>query len=957
MKRKLNSDKVCQHALSMIKFLGTLHMKKLDLKYEPRLRRAAFIEWISQLEIAFSSNKYTKNVLKDYSTKNKINKSDTEMTDLLIYTVAYAFMDKATRMSTINYKGQGSKLLKVLHMKCASVDENTKLRAKMQFLSCRIGNEETAINFLTRLEQKANEARNYDIRISEKRFLWVLLNNKKHHIYYKERIASFLTTFELNPSTISQRWIENKFYSMDEERMQIHRFKFTRESARFSSSSGNKQRDNFTRKPSKNSLSPKGKTIRCKYCYRLGHHDSQCRQKEAKRPPSMPDWVSKAICKKCNKKGHLSFNCPPKYDNKPYKTKNPQYNKKETSSETAARVSEFAGSATHKDQICHAICRQCSNKGHLSTKCYPEYRPKSYKTRNISSWKNNNRRNVNTTTSHFDDSSAKHKPNQRMIPNYKSPEFAYINHLHIMENICKNSPNSANIKFQKILQYLHNNDPRINSYKHKVISFFMSNFNKMSQKDLITIIWVLCHLHSSKVINLDHNRKQTSFKRSYQFKGRKHKRKSNYPVSHTPTYNMYTSPINTYNKRRNDSNYSLYSGIGNRTQCHHDLTNNVSASHKNTNKYKRNTFPSLYFKHNKNHKIKDSHPQTAYTSQHELSSRNNFPASNLEKGWIIDSGASAHMTPFRKDCTNIQPTYKLIYLADGSTVLCKFMGHINIPIKENGTEIGTLILEDVLIVPNLDRRLFSVNAFLSKGHNWVHFTQNYIKLGIKNGPSLNIPITSLQSNAFIVDHTKCHPKDYANQVQDKSPNNNNIVQDKKTKINTNVLHDRLHRPDGVLATIQAHNLWRDVEVTQGIDHMCTSCKIMTIPAHARGKTRKSQVTRPLDEIQVDTVPNPEPMGLSADTRFKYFLIFCDRYSRTFRLCGIKDKSTEACIDGIELIISNLSLHQRKPHTIRHVRSDAGSEFRSDTFRKWCGENQIQFSSAAPKHQEQNGSVE
>ena len=82
-------------------------MKKLDLKYEPRLRRAAFIEWISQLEIAFSSNRYTKDVLKNYSTKNKINKSTSKMTDLLIYTVAYAFMDKATRMSTITYKGQG----------------------------------------------------------------------------------------------------------------------------------------------------------------------------------------------------------------------------------------------------------------------------------------------------------------------------------------------------------------------------------------------------------------------------------------------------------------------------------------------------------------------------------------------------------------------------------------------------------------------------------------------------------------------------------------------------------------------------------------------------------------------------------------------------------------------------------------------------------------------------------
>ena len=173
------------------------------------------LKWISQLEIAFSSNKFTRKVLQDYSTKNKINRSDSKMTDLLIYTVAYAFMDKATRMSTINYKNQGSKLLKVLHMKCASVDENTKLRAKMQFLSCRIGNEETDINFLTLLEQRVNEARNYDIRIIEKRFRWVLLNNMKHHRFYKERIASFLTTFELNPKMISQRCIENKFYSID----------------------------------------------------------------------------------------------------------------------------------------------------------------------------------------------------------------------------------------------------------------------------------------------------------------------------------------------------------------------------------------------------------------------------------------------------------------------------------------------------------------------------------------------------------------------------------------------------------------------------------------------------------------------------------------------------------------------------------------------------------------------
>ena len=61
----------------------------------------------------------------------------------------------------------------------------------------------------------------------------------------------------------------------------------------------------------------------------------------------MPDWVSKAICRKYNKKGHLSFNCPRKYEKKPYKSKNNSYNKKDNNTETAAKASEFAGSATH----------------------------------------------------------------------------------------------------------------------------------------------------------------------------------------------------------------------------------------------------------------------------------------------------------------------------------------------------------------------------------------------------------------------------------------------------------------------------------------------------------------------------------------------------------------------------------------------------------------------------------
>ena len=90
------------------------------------------------------------------------------------------------------------------------------------------------------------------------------------------------------------------------------------------------------------------------------------------------------------------------------------------------------------------------------------------------------------------------------------------------------------------------------------------------------------------------------------------------------------------------------------------------------------------------------------------------------------------MTSFTKDCRDIQPAHRRISPADGSTVICKEMGKIDIPIYNEKTNIGSLRLDNVLIVPDLDRTLFSVNSFLASANNWVHFENNYIHLGIKD---------------------------------------------------------------------------------------------------------------------------------------------------------------------------------------------------------------------------------
>ena len=134
----------------------------------------------------------------------------------------------------------------------------------------------------------------------------------------------------------------------------------------------------------------------------------------------------------------------------------------------------------------------------------------------------------------------------------------------------------------------------------------------------------------------------------------------------------------------------------------------------------------------------DKNSTNTFDVEHKILAKNHFPASDLEKGWVIDSGASAHMIPFTKDYRDIQPAQRRIFLADGSSVICKEMGKKYITICNGKVNIGSLRLGNVLIVPDLDRRLFSINSFLESENNWVHFENNYIHLGSKEPRGLSI---------------------------------------------------------------------------------------------------------------------------------------------------------------------------------------------------------------------------
>jgi len=85
--------------------------------------------------------------------------------------------------------------------------------------------------------------------------------------------------------------------------------------------------------------------------------------------------------------------------------------------------------------------------------------------------------------------------------------------------------------------------------------------------------------------------------------------------------------------------------------------------------------------------------------------------------WLVDSGASSHMTCNKKAMTNFHEFKKpeKVGLGDGHTVDAIGVGNVYIRMQLGNGESKEFVIHRVLYVPNLACNLFSVRAAASKG--------------------------------------------------------------------------------------------------------------------------------------------------------------------------------------------------------------------------------------------------
>jgi hypothetical protein len=97
------------------------------------------------------------------------------------------------------------------------------------------------------------------------------------------------------------------------------------------------------------------------------------------------------------------------------------------------------------------------------------------------------------------------------------------------------------------------------------------------------------------------------------------------------------------------------------------------------------------------------------------------------RGWLIDSGASSHMTPNQHELQyNIEPSTAIVEVANGLFIRAQRRGTVQIRLTDINDSRRTcdILVHDVMWVPGLSRRLLSVDQWMADG-GAIHFNADH----------------------------------------------------------------------------------------------------------------------------------------------------------------------------------------------------------------------------------------
>ena len=310
-------------------------------------------------------------------------------------------------------------------------------------------------------------------------------------------------------------------------------------------------------------------------------------------------------------------------------------------------------------------------------------------------------------------------------------------------------------------------------------------------------------------------------------------------------------------------------------------------------------------------------------------------ADTQSNDWIVDSGASRHMT-FEssvlhdyKDLEAPEP----VGLGDGRTVSAVGIGKVKVITQLHNGERVVCWMTDVLYVPKLTNNLFSVNAATAKG-NTVSFRHK--DCCIRNKNRKVIGTGSSLGKLYKLD---C-------EVQQLSA--------EKATIAEQPIHSKIDLWHQRLAHVNLRQLCQQVENSKGVE-IQSQDKLSFCEACVQGKCHRQphyplKASRSKEKLKLVHTDVCGPMRTQSFGGSCYFITFTDDYSRYCRTYFLRRKP-EAFEKFKEF---KASVENESGMKIKALRADRGGEYLSDEFKSFLKKCGIQPQFTAAYSPQQNG---
>ena len=294
-----------------------------------------------------------------------------------------------------------------------------------------------------------------------------------------------------------------------------------------------------------------------------------------------------------------------------------------------------------------------------------------------------------------------------------------------------------------------------------------------------------------------------------------------------------------------------------------------------------------------------------------VSSNDNGHGFSTEDNWIIDTGATHHMTANLNHLNNATPytSDEKITIGNGTCLSVTHIGSTSIYVPHN-----TIVLKNVLCVPTITVNLLSVKQLCKDNGCWficddvIFFiqdkaTRKILYQGNSDGGELfTIPV-NVFAGSFAAKLGQC-----------------SAFLGKKVQVS--VWHRRLGHPseEVLAAMLKKSKVIVSADCSQSLCSSCISGKMTRQPFHVK----QSRATFLFEKIHTD-VWGPSPK-LSVQG-YRYYISFVDEYSRFLWIFPMNNKSQafDIFVRFYAFVLNQFNV------TVKCLQSDGGGEFLSKTF--------------------------